>query len=157
MYLRQSNELSHNPLFFLRYSPANPPQYFTSPSLPLDHQRTCQPTDFTGILTRLKNLIPSTLPSQTSLKPNPQYSTLQYSNNSSAASVYFGLPDTGGYSQRSNASRSAAPAIATSCVSGVTTVLSAGRFLKYSGFSRLWGWMDIFLSDRSARHQSMFL
>jgi hypothetical protein len=61
------------------------------------------------------------------------------------------------YSQRFNARRSAAPAVAASRVSGMTTVRSVGRSLKYSGLSRLYGLMEIFSSDLCARHQSIFL
>jgi hypothetical protein len=62
-----------------------------------------------------------------------------------------------GHSQRSKVSLSAAPAAAASRVSGMMTIFSAGRPVKYSGLSRLCGVIEIFPSDLLARHQSMFL
>jgi len=61
------------------------------------------------------------------------------------------------YSQRSRASRKAAPAAVASVVAAMMTVLSGGRSRKYSGLSRLCGRSEILPSDRSTRHQSMFL
>ena len=60
------------------------------------------------------------------------------------------------YSQRSKASRSAAPAATASVVAAMTTVLSGGRSRNNSGLSRLCGCIEIRPSDLSVRHQSRF-